>query len=83
MRICPYCHKQIEDDALFCTHCGREAADYPIPCHHKPEQKSAAKKLKSPNKPITGYLVMGIVFGTLLAVITCGLLIVLVNLLSM
>jgi len=44
MRNCPYCAEKIEDDALFCKHCGREAAAIETPGKEEKKPPSLPKK---------------------------------------
>ena len=71
MRNCPYCDEQIENDAFFCPHCGRETALDPTPQpapHPEPPPESnsnVAEPLpatieKTPDRKKT-YLIIGLV----------------------
>ena len=45
MKTCKICHKQVKDDAIFCTNCGNKLIDLP-----KEENEKKVKPLPKPKK---------------------------------
>lgn len=44
MRDCPYCNEMIDDEALFCNHCGREVAALETPGKDAEKKVSAGQQ---------------------------------------
>jgi uncharacterized membrane protein YvbJ len=71
MRNCPYCDKQIEQDAFFCPHCGRETAlestPQPAPPPELPpesnsiEAESMPTTIGNPHDRKKTFLIIGLV----------------------
>ncbi len=67
--FCPFCGKQIEDNALFCKYCGKAIPQKssPLPVTQATSQTNAHNKTSSPRKRISNNAKKGIVTGILIA----------------
>lgn len=88
MRKCPYCDEQIEQDAFFCPHCGRETAvdittqspPLPLLSSTKPKIPAPISESTPDNKKVL--LIVGLVAIPVILCVLCSLCFVAFNFLA-